>query len=117
MTKQVIDAEATVTTVLEQNEAFIEFKKPFQFEGETHKGIALNLDGLTGADIEQAEVTFTNLNPQMAAQTPLKEMNKGFLAIIAARAAKKPIEFIKALPAAEYSKVTTKVQVFLMSGE
>lgn len=115
--KVIGEAKVEVVEVFDEGSDYVKFKKPFHFEGVDYDGVALNLQGLTGAAIEESEVTFVNLNPQIAAQTPLKEMSKGFLAIVASKAAKKPLEFFKALPAAEYSKVTTKVQVFLMSGE
>lgn len=95
----------------------IKLKKPIEFDGETYRSLKLRLDDLTGADIEDAEVQFMSMNPQVAATTPLKEMSKGFLSIVAAKAMGKPVEFVKRLSAPDYSKVTTQVQIFLMSGE
>lgn len=101
--------EATVKT--------IDFVKPLVFEGETFNGISLDFESLTGNDIEKAEMQFISENPQIAAQTPLKEMSKSFLAIIAAKAAKKPVQLIRSLSAPDYSKVTTTTMAFLMKGE
>ena len=104
-------------TVIESNKEYIELKRPIQFDGKEVKDLTLDLYGLTGIDIEKAEIQFIANNPQMAAQTPLKEMSKGFLAIVAAMAAKKPVEFIRALSATDYANVTTRVQIFLIQGE
>lgn len=99
------------------NENKITLSKPFTFEGKEYKELTLDLNSITGNDIETAEIQFIAQNPEVAAQTPLKELSKGFQAIIAAKAAKVPVELIKALPAADYSKVTMRVQVFLLKGE
>lgn len=95
----------------------ITLKNPFEYEGETYRSLKLRLGDLTGADIEDAEVQFTSMNPQMAATTPLKEMSKGFLSIVAAKSMGKPVDFVRRLKAPDYSKVTTTVQVFLMTGD
>lgn len=94
----------------------IMLKKPLEYEGETYRTLKLRLDDLTGADIESAEIQFMSMNPEVAASTPLKELSKGFLSIIAAKSMGKPVEFMKRLSAPDYSIITTKVQVFLMTG-
>jgi hypothetical protein len=95
----------------------IVLSKTVQFEGREYKELFLDVDSLTGNDIEQAESQFIAQNPQIAAQTALKELSKGFQAILAAKATKVPVELIKALPAKDYSKITTKIQNFLLTGE
>ncbi len=110
--------QAELTKIDEKtDENVVKFAKQITFEGKEYTELHLDLPSLTGNDIELAEVQFISQNPQIAAQTPLKEMSKGFQAILAAKAAKVPVEFIKSLPASEYSKITTKVQVFLLKGE
>lgn len=101
--------ESTVTT--------IDLVKPIVFDGQTVDKVTLDFESLTGEDIEKAEHQFIAQNPQMAAQTPLKEMSKGFLAIVASKAAKKPVDFMRKLSAPDYAKVTTTTMVFLMKGE
>ena len=98
-----------------QNPNFVKFAKSIEYEGKTYDGLNLNLSALTGEDIEKAEVEFVSLNPSIAAQTPLKEMSKGFQALLAAKAAGVNPGLIRALPAAEYGKFTQKVQVFLLT--
>lgn len=95
----------------------ITLRKPVEFDGKTHRQLKLRLDDLTGVDIEDAEVQFMSMNPQVAATTPLKEMSKGFLSIVAAKSMGMPVEFVRRLSAPDYSKVTTTVQIFLMSGD
>ena len=98
-----------------ENPNFVPFKKPLTFEGKKYDGLDMDLDSLTGADIETAEVQFVSEDPSNAAQTPLKEMSKGFQAILAAKAAKVNVALIRSLSASDYAKVTTKVQVFLLT--
>lgn len=103
--------------VIESAAKTIDLKRPVQFDGQSLKRIVLDFESLTGADIEEAETQFTAENPQNAATTPVKEMSKAFCAIVAAKAAKKPVDLIRNLGAADYAKVTTQTTVFLMSGE
>ena len=103
--------------VMESTAKTIDLKRPVQFDGQTVKSIVLDFEGLTGEDIEQAESQFNAENPQSAATTPVKEMSKSFCAIVAAKAAKKPVHFIRSLAAPDYSKITTQTMVFLMNGD
>lgn len=98
-----------------ENPNFVRFSKPLSFEGKTYDGVNLNMAGITGEDIEKAEAEFISLNPTLAAQTPLKDLNKSFQAIVAAKAAGVPPQLIRSLPATDYGKLTMKVQVFLLS--
>lgn len=85
------------------------FSKPYEFEGDTFEKLDLNLDALTGEDMLSAEREFTAAGGFGA----MIETSKGYLAILAAKAAKVPAEFIQGLPAKEFSKVTLAVQTFL----
>lgn len=84
--------------------------KPYSFEGADYTEIVLDLDGLTGEDMLQAEREFS-AGKEFA---PVPVMNSAYIAIVAAKAAKKPAEFIKRLPAKEFSKVIVTVQNFLL---
>lgn len=103
--------------VMESTAQTVKLKRPILFDGQTVESIVLDFESLTGADIEQAETQFTAENPQNAATTPMKEMSKGFQAIVAARAAKKPVALIRQLAAPDYSKVTAQTMLFLLNGE
>lgn len=85
------------------------FSKPYEFEGDTFDKIDLNLDALTGDDMLAAERDF-GAGGGLAAMV---ETSKGYLAILAAKAAKVPVEFINGLPVKEFSQVTMAVQAFL----
>lgn len=91
----------------------IKFKKPFNFEGQEYESITLDLDALTGGDIEEAQFLVT-MDKKSSGGVP--ELNKAFCAQVAALASKKPVEFVRALPAKEYAKVTLEVQTFLLDG-
>ena len=110
----VITVEPEVIEMVDEN--LIKLNKAITFDGKLLKEVMLDLDNLTGEDIEKAEVQFVIDNPEIAAQTPLKEMSKGFLSIMAAKACKKPVEFMRMLSAPDFSKITTRVQIFLMRG-
>lgn len=86
------------------------FAKPFSFEGQEYESIKLDLESLTGEDMIAAEREFT----AGGNFTAMTEMNKQYLSIIAAKAAKLPNEFMRRLPAKEFSKVTVLVQNFLL---
>jgi hypothetical protein len=92
---------------------YVKFKVPFDFESEAHEGVDLDLDRLTGDDLEKAqELTVTG--KKFIGNLP--EFSKAYCAQVAAMAAKKPVEFIRALPVREYVKVTLEVQNFLFDG-
>lgn len=95
----------------------IKFSKPIKFDGKEYKELVMDTDSLTGNDIELAEGQFIAQNPEIAAQSPLKELTKGFQSILAAKSAKVPVELIQSLPAKDYSKVTMKIQTFLLGSE
>lgn len=85
------------------------FSKPYSFDGDSFEKIDLDLDALTGDDMLTAEREFTAAGGFGA----MMETSKGYLAILAAKAAKVPAEFINGLPAKEFSKITLAVQTFL----
>lgn len=111
---EIIEAKSEV--IEEPGVEKVTLKTPITFEGTEYRFLKLRLGDLTGADIEAAEIEFMGSSPS-AGVTPLKEMSKGFLAIVAAKSLGLPVEFMKKLKAPDYSQVTTKVQIFLMSGE
>lgn len=109
------DAKKEEEKKLEEDPDYVKFNKPYSFEGKTYNGIKLEFDEMTGADILEAEEEYIATNAQTAAQTPLKELSKGFLAFFAARACAQPIDFIMGLDGRSFSKVTRKAQTFLLS--
>ncbi|MFH5187109.1 phage tail assembly protein [Paenibacillus sp. TAB 01] len=82
------------------------------FEGDTVTELDLDLESLTSDDLLAAERQLTIHNK--GNPTPVLEISKLYLAMVAARAAKVPFELIKSLPARDFSKITIRVQNFLL---
>jgi hypothetical protein len=92
---------------------YIKFKAPFSFEGEEYEGVDLDLDRLTGNDLEKAQ-EIVSVERKTGGTVP--ELSKAYCAQIAALSSKKPVEFFRSLPASEYVKVTLAAQNFLLDG-
>lgn len=113
--------EVTLTPVASnnENEGFentIVLTRPVIFEEVTYDKLVLDFEKLTGADVEKAEMQFNAESPQNSI-VMVKEMSKGFAAIMAAKAADVQVAVIRKLSAADYSKVTMRTTVFLMGGK
>jgi hypothetical protein len=85
------------------------FKKPFNFEGNDHTALDINLEGLTGADL----IAASKEARIMGDVAPVQELSAVYVAVVAAKAAKVPVDFIQALPASEFTKIKMQVQNFL----
>lgn len=109
-------AELVVTTKENEVGNVIELTRPVEIEGERYEKITLDFEKLTGEDIEKAEMQFNAENPQNSV-VMVKEMAKGFAAIVAAKAAGVNPVIIRKLPAPDYAKVTMRTTVFLMGGK
>lgn len=97
-------------------EKVIKLTRPVEFDGETIDKIILDFEKLTGEDIEKAEMQFNAESPQNSI-TMVKEMAKGFTAIVAANAAGVHVNVIRKMAASDYAKVTMRTTLFLMSGK
>ena len=113
--KEIEDAEKAEQEDAEKDPDYIKFNKPYMFEGKEYKGIKLEFDEMTGADILEAEEEFITKKTQTAAQTPLKELSKGYLAFFAARACAQPVDFILGLDGKTFARITRKAQSFLLA--
>ena len=91
----------------------IKLSKPHNFEGAEYTEIDMDLDSLTGNDIEEAQRLVT-LEKKGGSVMP--EFNKAYCAQIAAQSSKQPVELIRSLPVRDYNKVTSEVQDFLLDG-
>lgn len=109
------EAEKSEQEEQEKDPDYVKFAKPYKFEGKEYKGIKLEFDEMTGADILEAEEEFIQTKTQTAAQTPLKELSKGYLAFFAARACAQPVDFILGLDGKSFAKITRKAQSFLLA--
>lgn len=108
-------AEKAEQENVEKDPDYVKFNKPYHFEGKEYKGIKLEFEEMTGADILEAEEEFISTKTQTAAQTPLKELSKGYLAFFAARACAQPVDFILGLDGKSFARITRKAQSFLLS--
>src|SRR5690606_6076602 len=90
--------------------------RPLTFEGVHYEKLELDFERLTGADIEKAEAQF-NAEDHNNQVTMVKEMSKGFAAIVASKAAGVNVALIRALSASDYAKITMRTTVFLMAGK
>ena len=92
----------------------VTFKKPFIFEGQTYESLDLSgLENLSTEQLCQAERIFERSGGVSA----LKEMNLEYAIIVANLATGLPVEFFKALPAREGSKVKNRVSAYFFGSE
>jgi hypothetical protein len=91
----------------------VKFSKPHNYEGKEYAEIELDLDALTGNDIEQAQQL---LVVEKKAVPGLPEFSKAYCAQVAALAAKQPVELIRSLRLKDYNQVIGEVQDFLLDG-
>ena len=89
------------------------FKKPFKFEEKEYKELDLNLEGLTGSELQSVERELSFLG--MAVMNVSSSQTACLY--LAAKAAKVPSELVMALPIAEASAVSMRVQHFLLGLE
>lgn len=89
-------------------------KRAITFEGKEIKEIEMDLDGLTGEDLAQAEREYFASGGHPV--VPLL-ISSGYCAVLAARAANLPVEAIRALPLKECHRVVSVVQNFLLDTE
>ncbi len=94
--------------MVKQNQR-VNLSKVITWEDVEYGNLLFNLDELTGNDLLEAEKEYA----AEGGTAPVAELNKGYLSIVAAKAAKVPVELIRALPAKDFSQVTIMVQNFL----
>ena len=100
--------------VVIENEYVLNFKTPYEFEGETFKNIDLSdLENLSAEDLIKAQ----KIMEKQGSVSFMPEMTLEYACIVASIATKKPIEFFKLLPAKEAIKLKNKVMVFLNAEE
>lgn len=96
----------------EEESPVIRFKKPYLFEGKEYTEVDLSgLEDMTSEDLIAVEKQYDRNNKGFGSVTP--EMKTEYAMIMAARAAKQPVEFFYGLPANEGRKVKSKVMGFL----
>lgn len=87
------------------------FLKPVEFEGKKYESIDLDLESLDARAMIEIERQYLVSTSNQG--VVLKELNKEYQLFVAAKAAKMPIEFMYALPAQDFMRITLSVQNFL----
>ena len=89
----------------------IQLTKPINFHGKNLKELELDLEGLTGNDLINAEKqAIADENLPM-----VTDFSRAYLAAIAAQALKMPVEVLRNLPVKEFTKIVNEVQRFLLA--
>lgn len=89
----------------------VEFKKPYNFEGETYSSI--DLGGLEKLTIQDAIEAQRQLFGKDEAAMRLCESSTAFVMLTAAKATQRPIEFFSLMPRLMFKKVYDKVFSYL----
>lgn len=88
------------------------FSKPVKFEDEAEiKEIDIDLEGLTGYDIEEVKKKFV----AEGNFAPMLSTDPTFCIMLASKRSKRPIEFFKQMPGKDYLAIAQGVQNFLLS--
>lgn len=100
----------------DEEESFvIKLRKPYQFEGKEYTEIDLSgLEELTAADMIALENQYDRKSPGV---NVMPEVKVGYAVMMAARAAKLPVEFFNGLPPKEAMKVKNRVMGFLFGSD
>ena len=99
----------------EDESLVIKLKKPYQFEGKEYTEIDLSgLEELTAADMIARENQYDRKSPGI---NVMPEVKVGYAVMMAARAAKLPVEFFNGLPPKEAMKVKNRVMGFLFGSD
>ncbi len=88
----------------------IKLSNSINFEGTDYTELDLDFESLTGRDLINAEVEAR----MIAGPSPLSELSKPYNAVIAAKAAKVPVELVIDLKAKDFTVVTMEAQNFLL---
>ena len=91
----------------------IKFAKPISFEGQQFDSIVLDLDALTGKDVNDVSKVLKASGWYSAVPAADPE----FCMYMAQRASDQPLEFFEQLPAGAYSKVVQQVTNFLLAAD
>ena len=86
------------------------FSKEYEFEGQTFTELEFDLESLTGRDVSAAKREWS----RSGNYAPLMTADMDFCVFLAAKAAKKPIEFMEGLPAKDFCAIGQQVAGFLL---
>ena len=99
----------------EEESLVIKFRKPYMFEGKEYTELDLScLEDMTAADMIAIENQYDRRHPGI---NVMPEVKIGYAIMMAARAAKLPIEFFDMIPQKEAVKVKNWVMGFLFGSD
>lgn len=99
----------------EEESLVIKFRKPYMFEGKEYTELDLScLEDMTAADMIAIENQYDRRHPGI---NVMPEVKIGYAIMMAARAAKLPIEFFDMIPQKEAVKVKNRVMGFLFGSD
>lgn len=97
-----------------EGEYVVVFNKPYEFEGQVYDKVDLSgLDDLTANDM----IAANRVLDRTGSFTFLPEMSLEYACIIAAKAAKLPVEFFKGLHPREAVKIKNRVTAFFYGAD
>ena len=88
----------------------IELSKPVKWGDKEVSALSLDLEGLSGNDMVNAEKEFLALNPGFVG---VSSLTTEYALCVAARLVKRPVEDIKELPAKDCLRITSVIDGFL----
>lgn len=93
----------------------IRFRKPYLYEGKEYTELDLNcLEDMTAADMIALEKQYDRKSPGV---NVMPEVKVEYAFMMAARAAKLPVEFFNGLPPKEAMKVKNRIMGFLFGSD
>lgn len=99
----------------EEESLVIKLRKPYLFERKEYTEIDLSdLENLTAADMIALEKQYDRNSPGI---NVMPEVKVGYAMMMAARAAKLPVEFFNGLPPKDAMKVKNRVMGFLFGSD
>ena len=99
----------------DEESLIIKFKKPYKFEGKEYESIDLSgLEDLTAEDMVALEKQYDRKTPGL---NFMSELKVEYAMMMAARAARQPVEFFEQLPAKEAVKVKNRIMGFLFGSD
>lgn len=99
----------------EEESLVIKLRKPYLFEKKEYTEIDLSdLENLTAADMITIEKQYDRNSPGI---NVMPEVKVGYAMMMAARAAKLPVEFFNGLPPKDAMKVKNRVMGFLFGSD
>lgn len=108
------DGIEVIETVETESDYILRFGKPYTFEDEVYSEVDLSgIENITAADMIAAQKVMS----KGGTVDVLPEMSMQYACVIAARVAKKPIEFFTGLPAKDAIRLKNLVTGFIFGAD